>query len=51
MVKMLLDKGVSINAQSGKYGNGNAFQATLCRSHKVVVKMQLEKGIDVNVQG
>jgi ankyrin repeat protein len=49
MVKMLLDKGADINAQSGQYGN--ALQAASSRGHEAVVRLLLDKGADVNAQG
>jgi hypothetical protein len=36
---MLLDKGVDVNAQGGKYGN--ALQAASYRRHEAVVKVLL----------
>jgi ankyrin repeat protein len=42
VVKLLLDKGVDVNAQGGHYGN--ALQAASFRGHKQVVKLLLEAG-------
>jgi hypothetical protein len=49
MVKLLLDKGVDVNAQGGDYGN--ALQAASVGGHEAVVKLLLNKGADVNAQG
>ncbi|KAF2623342.1 hypothetical protein BU25DRAFT_177537 [Macroventuria anomochaeta] len=49
VVKMLLDKGADVNAQSGYYGN--ALHAASAGGHEQVVKMLLDKGADVNAQG
>ncbi|KAI9037068.1 NACHT nucleoside triphosphatase [Aspergillus affinis] len=49
VVQMLLDAGVDVNAQGGKYGN--ALQAASDRGSKEVVQMLLDSGTDVNTQG
>ena len=41
-VKMLLDKGGDVNAQSGRYGN--ALQAALDGCYQEVIKVLLDKG-------
>ena len=43
---MLLDKGVDVNAQGGRFGN--ALQAASERGHEKVVTMLLDKGADVS---
>ena len=48
-VKIILDKGVDVNAQGGYYGN--ALQAALAKGHDQIVQMLLAKGADVNAQG
>lgn len=48
IVKLLLDKGVDVNAQGGFYCN--ALQAASVRGHERIVKLLL-KGTDVNAQG
>jgi ankyrin repeat protein len=40
MVKLLLDMGADVNAQSGYYGN--ALQAASYRGHEQVVKLLLD---------
>lgn len=47
-MKLLLDKGVDVNAQGGFYCN--ALQAASVRGHERIVKLLL-KGTDVNAQG
>ncbi|KAH7390279.1 ankyrin repeat-containing domain protein [Cadophora sp. MPI-SDFR-AT-0126] len=49
VVKLLLDKGADVNAQSGFYGN--ALQAASAGGHEQVVKLLLDKGANVNAQG
>jgi hypothetical protein len=49
VTRMLLDKGVKVNAQGGLYGN--ALQAASAGGHKQVVKTLLDKGAEVNAQG
>ncbi|CAG5158196.1 uncharacterized protein ALTATR162_LOCUS5032 [Alternaria atra] len=49
VVKLLLDKGAEINAQSRRYGN--ALCAASQGDHEAVVKMLLDKGAEVNAQG
>ncbi|KAJ3846987.1 ankyrin repeat-containing domain protein [Lentinula lateritia] len=63
IVKLLLGKGVDVNAQGGlllevgantdaqggRYGN--ALQAASCEKYKPIVKLLLEMGADVNAQG
>jgi ankyrin repeat protein len=47
--RMLLDKGVDVNAQVGYYGN--ALQAASVYGHKEIATLLLDKGADVNAQG
>ncbi|KAJ4341920.1 hypothetical protein N0V95_007105 [Ascochyta clinopodiicola] len=49
MVKLLLNKGADVNAQSGPYSN--ALQAASYRGNEQAVKMLLDKGAEVNAQG
>jgi hypothetical protein len=49
VTRLLLDKGVNVNAQGGHFGN--ALQAASARGHEQVVKTLLDKGADVNAQG
>jgi ankyrin repeat protein len=49
VVRLLLDNGVNINAQGGKYGN--ALQAASYGGHKAVVQMLLDNGADINAHG
>jgi len=45
----LLEKGVNVNAQGGRYGN--ALQAASAEGHYGLVKTLLEKGADINAYG
>ncbi|USP74081.1 Arp, Ankyrin repeat protein [Curvularia clavata] len=49
LVKLLVDNGADVNAQSGPYGN--ALPAASEGGHEQVVKMLLDAGADVNAQG
>jgi ankyrin repeat protein len=49
IVKLLLDKGANVNAQSGYYGN--TLQAASKGGHEAVVQLLLDKGAEVNAQG
>ena len=49
VVHHLLEKGVDVNAQGGRYGNG--LQAASYEGHGAIVRLLLEKGADVNAQG
>ena len=49
IVQLLLDKGVEVNAQGGKYGN--ALQAASLRGHEKIIQLLLDKGAEVNAQG
>jgi ankyrin repeat protein len=49
VVKLLLDAGVDVNAQGGKFGN--ALQAASVNGYEQVVKLLLDAGADVNAQG
>ncbi|RYN25492.1 hypothetical protein AA0115_g7519 [Alternaria tenuissima] len=49
VVKLLLGKGIEINAQREKFGT--ALQAASVKGHKEIVVMLLDKGADVNMQG
>jgi ankyrin repeat protein len=42
VVKLLLDKGANVNAQSGHYGN--ALQAASIYGHDAVVRLLVDKG-------
>jgi ankyrin repeat protein len=48
-VRLLLEKGVNVNAQGGVYGN--ALQAASHNGHEAVVRLLLKKGANVNAQG
>lgn len=48
VVQMLLESGVEVNAQDGRYGN--VLQAVSCRGHETTVQMLLERGAEVNAQ-
>ena len=45
----LLEMGVEINAQGGRYGN--ALQAALYGGHEAIAKLLIENGADGNAQG
>ncbi|ELR05748.1 hypothetical protein GMDG_07590 [Pseudogymnoascus destructans 20631-21] len=45
----LIEEGVDVNAQGGRYGN--ALQAASCKGHDKTVEVLLSKGADVNTQG
>jgi ankyrin repeat protein len=47
--KALLEKGINVNAQGGRYGN--ALQAASAIGDVEMVKLLLEQGAEVNVQG
>ena len=47
-MKLLLDNGANVNAQSEHYGN--ALYAASERGHEAVVKLLLDKGANVNAQ-
>ena len=49
MVKLLLDKGADVNAQSEQYSI-NALMAASLEGHEQMVKLLLDKGADVNAQ-
>src|SRR6266550_3071373 len=49
IVRLLLDKGANVNAQSGHLGN--ALQAVSCRGCADIAELLLDKGADVNTQG
>jgi ankyrin repeat protein len=49
VIKVLLDKGADVNAQSGSYCN--ALYAASFNNRKEVVTLLLDKGADVNAQG
>jgi hypothetical protein len=46
---ILLERGVDVNAQGGRYGN--ALQAAAYNGHEKIVQMLLARGADVNAQG
>ena len=50
VVRMLLDKGVDINARSGPFEGRNALQMASEHGHNQIVQMLLDKGADVNAQ-
>jgi hypothetical protein len=43
---LLFDRGVDINAQGGQYGN--ALQAAACEGRQAVVKLLINRGVDVD---
>ncbi|KAF7574509.1 vegetative incompatibility protein HET-E-1 [Pyrenophora tritici-repentis] len=49
IARLLLDQGVDVNAQGGRYGN--ALQAASRKGRWQIVEMLLDKGADVNAQG
>jgi ankyrin repeat protein len=49
VTRLLLDKGVNVNAQGGHFGN--ALQAASERGDEQVVKTLLDAGAEVNAQG
>ncbi|KAJ6118823.1 hypothetical protein N7471_013443 [Penicillium samsonianum] len=49
IVKLLLERGADVNAQSGL--DGNALQAACYQGHDKIVQMLLERAADVNAQG
>lgn len=49
IVKILLDIGVDVNAQGGRYNN--ALQAASAKNHEAVVRIFLDAGANVNAQG
>ncbi|KAL8706555.1 MAG: hypothetical protein Q9201_000428 [Fulgogasparrea decipioides] len=49
LVRLLLEHGEDINAESGEFGN--ALQAAASRGHKQIVGLLLEEGADVNARG
>lgn len=48
-VKLLLAKGINVNATGGRYGS--ALQAAACKGHREVIEALLENGVDVNQTG
>ena len=46
IVKLLLEKGVDVNAEGGEYGN--ALQAALFGGNEAIVKLLLENGAEEN---
>ena len=48
-VQLLLDRGLDVNAQQGRYAN--ALQAASAKGHTQVVRLLLEAGASVNTQG
>jgi ankyrin repeat protein len=48
-VKLLLAKGIDVNATGGRYGS--ALQAASCKGYRDVVALLIENGADVNLQG
>jgi ankyrin repeat protein len=49
VVKLLIEEGADVSAQSRCYGN--ALQAASAGGHEAVVRLLLDKGADVNAQG
>ena len=48
-VRLLLEKGVEVNAQGGCYGS--ALQAAAMAGHDTIVRLLLQHGANVNAQG
>ena len=48
LIRLLLDRGVNINAQGGRYGN--ALQAAVFSGKIDVIQLLLDKGADINAQ-
>lgn len=49
IVRILVDKGINVNAQGGRYGS--ALQIAYRQSDETIVRLLFDKGADVNAQG
>lgn len=49
MIRLLVDRGVNVHAQGGRFGD--ALQAAAIGEEIGVIKLLMEKGVGVNVQG
>ena len=51
VTRLLLDKGVDVNARGGEYGNALQAAAAAFRGEIEVIRLLLDKGANVNAQG